>query len=203
MKGCPKPGRTIQHLPGFVATVVLCLSFFSIAVSAQNLMPGRLIPTRAPKFVSPRIGLEGGSTPVRPAVLSSLEQAPTSPPAATWILPASYSDPAHRPILGNAVQISETPFDQQYQMAFGSFLHGRIRLDGIGTVSVMESFLRGLPGSGSLPSKSATPLGHTGISAPAVNSTYGFSLSLHHASIEDGSSALRIARRLGSFFRRG
>jgi len=67
----------------------------------------------------------------------------------------------------------------------------------------MESFLRGLPGSGSLPSKSATPLGHPGVSAPAMNNTYGFSLSLHHASIEDGSSALRVARRLGSLFKRG
>ena len=203
MRGCAKPGSVIPYLPGLVATVILCLSFFSIAVSAQNLMPGRLIPTRDSKFVSARIGLEGSSTPVRPAVLSRLEQAPTLPPVATWTLPASHPGSIHPSILGNAVQISETPFDQEYQMAFGSFLHGRIRLDGLGTVSVMESFLRGLPGSGSLPSKSVSPLGHTGMSAPSVNNTYGFSLSLHHTSIEDGSSALRIARRLGSLFRRG
>jgi hypothetical protein len=166
-------------------------------------MPVRLIPTTAPKFMSSGIGLEGGNSPVAPALLSPLRQEPTLPPAAAWILPASYSNPVHRSILGNAVQVSETPFDQQFEMAFGSFLHGRIRLDGIGTVSVMESFLRGLPGSGSLPFKSATPVGHTGLSTPSVNNTYGFSLTLHHASIEDGSSALRIARRLGSIFRRG
>ena len=185
---------------------MLCLSVFSIGVSAQNLMPSRLIPTRDSKFVSAPRSLEGGNAPVAPfapAVLSPLAHVPPLAPIGPWALPVSYPDPVHRSILGNAVQVSETPFDQQYQMAFGSFLHGRIRLDGVGTVSVMECFLRGLPGSGSLPSKSSTPLGHTGISAPAVNSTYGFSLSLHHASIEDGFSALRIARRLGSFFRRG
>jgi hypothetical protein len=199
----PKLGKVTLHLPSFVAAVTLCLGFFSTTASTQNLMPARLIPTTDSKFAPSRIALEDGNTPVAPAVLSPLRQAPTMPPVAAWILPTSYSDPVHRSILGNAVQVSETPFDQQYEMAFGSFLHGRIRLDGLGTVSVMESFLRGLPGSGSLPSKSATPMGHTGLSAPAMNSTYGFSLSLHHASIEDGSSALRIARRLGSFFRRG
>jgi hypothetical protein len=199
----PKLGKAALHLPRFVAAVTLCLSFFSIAASAQNLMPVRLIPTNDSKVTPSRIGLEGGNSPVAPELMSPLRQAPTMPPVAAWILPASYSDPVHRSILGNAVQVSETPFDQQYEMAFGSFLHGRIRLDGLGTISVMESFLRGLPGSGSLPSKSATPVGHTGLSAPAMNSTYGFSLSLHHASIEDGSSALRMARRLGSIFRRG
>jgi hypothetical protein len=203
MKHCPQPGRLIPHLPRFVGAAVLCLSFFSIDVSAQNLMPARLIPTTDSKFVSARMGVEGGNTRVTPAILSPLEQPPALPPVAAWILPASYPDPAHRSILRNAVQISETPFDEQYQMAFGSFLHGRIRLDGLGTVSVMESFLRGLPGSGSLPSKSASSPGHVGVSAPSVNNTYGFSLSLHHPSIEDGSSALRIARRLGSIFRRG
>lgn len=199
----PKLGKVTPHLPRFVAAFAFCISFFSIAASAQNLMPVRLIPTSDSKFMSSGIGLEGGDIHVAPALLSPLRHAPTMPPVAYWILPASYSNSVHRSILGSAVQVSETPFDQQYEMAFGSFLHGRIRLDGLGTVSVMESFLRGLPGSGSLPSKSATPMGHTGLSAPAMNSTYGFSLSLHHASIEDGSSALRIARRFGSFFRRG
>jgi hypothetical protein len=203
MRRSSKLGTVIPHLPGFVGAVILCLSFFSIAVSAQNLMPVRLIPTRNSKLVSAPIGLESGNTPAAPAEMRPLEQAPPSGPIAAWTLPASYRDPVHRSILGNAVQVSETPFDQQYQMAFGSFLHGRIRLDGLGTVSIMESFLRGLPGSGSLPSRSATPLGHTGMSAPSVNNTYGFSLSLHHASTEDGSSALRVARRLGSLFKRG
>ena len=202
MKCRPKPGRVIPHLPGFVGTVVLCLSFFSIAVSAQNLIPVRLIPTRDSRFVSARIAL-GGNTAAAPAVLSPLGRAPGLPAVAAWILPASYPHPVHRSILGIAVQISETPFDQQFQMVFGSFLHGRIRIDGLGTVSVMESFLRGLPGSGSLPSKSTTQLGHTGMGAPSVNNTYGFSLSLHHASIEDGPSALRVARRLGSLFKHG
>ncbi|SRR5712692_793307 len=203
MRRSPKLGTVNPHLPRFVGAVILCLSFLSIAVSAQNLMPVRLIATRNSKLISAPLGLEGGSTPAAPAVISPLEQAPPPAPIAAWTLPASYRDPAHRSILGNAVQVSETPFNQQYQMAFGSFLHGRIRLDGLGTVSVMESFLRGLPGSGSLPSRSATPLGHTGMNAPSVNNTYGFSLSLHHASIEDGSSALRVARRLGSLFKRG
>jgi hypothetical protein len=203
MRCCSKPVTATPHFHWFVGAVILCLSFFPTAASAQNLMPVRLIPTRDSKLVSAPRALEGGNTPAALAVLSPLQQAPPLAPIAAWTLPASYSDPVHRSILGNAVQVSETPFDQQYEMAFGSFLHGRIRLDGLGTVSVMESFLRGLPGSGSLPSKSATPMGHTGLSAPAMNSTYGFSLSLHHASIEDGSSALRIARRLGSIFRRG
>jgi hypothetical protein len=197
------PGRIVPQLPRSVGAVVLCLSVFSGSVLAQNFMPARLIPTRDSKFVPAPISHGGGNTRATPVVLGSLIHAPTSPPVVAWNLPASYSNPAHRSILGNAVHVSETAFDQQYQMAFGSFLHGRIRLDGLGTVSVMESFLRGLPGSGSLSSKSATPLGHAGMSAPSVNNTYGFSLSLHHASIEDGSSALRIPRHLGSVFRRG
>ena len=190
-------------MPGLVGTVVLCLSSFSIAVSAQNLMPGRVIPTRDYKFVSARIGFEGGNAPAAPAAVEPLKQAPLLAPIAAWTLPGSYSNPVHRSILGIGLQLSETPFDQQYQLVFGSFLHGRIRLDGIGTVSVMERFLRGLPGSGSLPSNSATSPGHVGVSAPSVNNTYGFSLSLHHASIEDGPSALSVARRLGSLFKRG
>ena len=203
MRCCSKPVSVTPHFHWFVWAVILCLSFFPTAASAQNLMPVRLIPTRESRLVSAPRALEGGNTPPALAMLSPLKQAPPLAPIAAWTLPASYSDSAHRSILGNAVQISETPFDQQYQMAFGSFLHGRIRIDGVGTVSVMESFLRGLPGSGSLPSKSVTSMGHVGVSRPALNSTYGFSLSLHHASIEDGSSALGIARRLGSFFRHG
>jgi hypothetical protein len=182
---------------------MVCLSFFSIAVSAQNLMPGRVISTRDSKFASARIAFEGGNAPAAPAVVGPLKQAPLVAPIAAWTLPGSYSNPVRRSILGIALQVSETPFDQQYEMVFGSFLHGRIRLDGLGTVSVMERFLRGLPGSGSLPSNSPTLPGHVGVSAPSVNSTYGFSLSLHHASIEDGSSALGVARRLGSLFKRG
>jgi hypothetical protein len=196
-------GRIIPQLPRFVGAVVLCFSVFSFPALAQNYMPVRLIPTMDSKFLPAPIGLEGGSTPATPVVSSHLVHAPILPPVVAWNLPASYSNPSHRSILGNAVHVSETGFDQQYQMAFGSFLHGRIRLDGLGTVSVMESFLRGLPGSGSLPSRSATPPGRTGMSAPSVNNSYGFCLSLHHASIEDGSFALRIARHLGSVFRRG
>jgi hypothetical protein len=196
-------GRIVPQLPRFVGAVVLCFSVFSFPALAQNYMPVRLIPTKDSKYLPAPIGLEGGSTPATPVVSSHLVHAPILPPVTAWNLPASYSNPAHRSILGNAVRVSETPFDQQFQMAVGSFLHGRMRLDGLGTVTVMESLLRGLPGSGSHPSRSATPLGHTDMSAPSVNNTYGFSLSLHHAGIEDGPSALRIARHLGTLFRRG
>jgi len=102
----------------------------------------------------------------------------------------------------NAVYVSQTAFDQQYEVALGSFAHGRIRLDGLGTVSAMDNFLRGLPGSGNLLGWFGAPMGHPGISAPSGNNTYGFSISLHHTSIEDTPSALSYVRRLGLLLRR-
>lgn len=192
----------LLHVAGIGWSVLFRLTFLAFPVSPQNLMPIRQVAVNSSKSVT----LPQNDRPVSgrfvSVALSVAEPARAIPTPPSWFHPVAYVGPSPASLLGNAVYVSQTPFDQQYEMALGSFLHGRIRLDGLGTVSAMDTFLRGLPGSGNLLGRFAAPTGHPGVSAPSVNNTYGFSISLHHATTDDGPSALSYALRLGSLFRR-
>lgn len=115
----------------------------------------------------------------------------------------NYHHDPHTSSIENAVEISETPFGQQYRMTIGSLFGGRILLGGFGNVTPVENILRGLPGGGSLLALSSTPMGRAGVKTLKEDRSYGLSLTLCRAGNAKGRLGVRPAWCLGRLVGRG
>jgi hypothetical protein len=122
--------------------------------------------------------------------------------ATIWGASGKYHRDDQKFAIENTVDISETPFGQQYRMPIGSLFGGRIRLGGFGAVTPMENILRGLPGSGSFLALSLSPMGNAGLKTPRENISYGLSLTLRRAGNAQGTLGVRSVWCLNRLLRR-
>jgi hypothetical protein len=175
---------------------------FSCPLRAQGLTPAQFIMFPPSVSMSARpmpAVVMPGARPISPIVAATVPFRNTT----VWRPSGSYHHDQHNSPIENAVEISETPFGQQYRMTIGSLFGGRVLLGGFGNVTPMENILRGLPGSGSLIALSSTPMGRAGLKTPKDDRSYGLTLTLHRARNAEGALGANLVRCLGRLVGRG
>jgi hypothetical protein len=183
------------------AWALAAIGISSSPLAAQGIMRARFVVSSASVSMSAKpvpAAVIPVVEPVAMAVAASVEVRNTT----IWEASGIYRD-NHNSTIEDRVEMSETPFGQQYQMPIGSLLGGRIRLSGFGAMTPMETILQGLPGGGSFLAMSSAPMGHAGLKTPKDDNRYGLSLTLHHAGSVENALSFRLVRCVGRLVGRG
>src|SRR5260370_11901588 len=170
-----------------VAWLLAAICAFSSSSHAQGLTTAQFV-----KF-SPSVSMAVRPAPAAIMPVATIVTAPV-PLRNTilWWPPGSYHHDQHTSPIEKSVEISETPFGQQYRMTIGSLFGGRVLLGGFGNVTPMENILQGLPGSGTLLALSSTPMGRAGLKTPKVDQSYGLGLTLHRSGNAEGALSTKL-----------
>ena len=184
------------------AWTLAAVGAFSCSLSAQSLMPAPFVMFSPSVSISAKPVPAGGMPVARPVAAIVVAPVPVRN-ATVWRPSGSHHHGQHNFPIENALEISETPFGQQYRVTIGSLFGGRILLGGFGNVTPMENILRGLPASGSLLALSSTPMGRAGLKTPKEDKSYGLSLTLHCAGNAEGTPSANLVRCLGRLVGRG
>jgi hypothetical protein len=99
--------------------------------------------------------------------------------------------------------ITMTPFIQRLTLPLAGFFHGRVRVTGFRSLAQTENFLWGASGGGQFASLERYPRSHIGAWAPNQEESYGFLVTIHHASSGPIETTKGLfARRVAAWFAR-